>query len=59
MTQYTVATLEDLDNFDDNLALSENPDGEFTVLVEETGETFTPSWCIRGNGDIDGLEGWN
>lgn len=34
MTQYTVATLEDLDNFDYHLALSDNPAGEFTVEGE-------------------------
>lgn len=57
--RYVVETLDELDNFNDSEALAENPEGDFTVYVISTGETFSPCWCIRGNGDIDGLEGWN
>lgn len=58
--KYTIESLDDLDTFDSDSALNDSGfTGEFEVFCQETQTWYTPSWCIRSNGDIDGLEGWN
>lgn len=55
--EYIVASMADLDDVDVDTIYWEHGT-DFTVLVMETQETWSPVFCYRENGDMDGFMGW-
>lgn len=57
MNMVTFETAKELDEFDAVTHFINY--GSFVVYIEETGEFMQPSFTVKQNGDVDGLEGWN
>lgn len=58
MQEYTVQTLDELDDFDTESVYWDHGD-QYVVNVVETSQQLSPVYCFRENGDADGFMGWN
>jgi hypothetical protein len=57
MIEFDVENKDALDSFDADEAYY-HCGSNFCVYIVETGEVCYPVFCIRENGDVDGLMGW-
>ena len=56
--EYIAASSADMDEMDVESIYWEHGDN-FVVYNMETRETWSPVFCYRENGDMDGFMGWN
>lgn len=57
MKEFQVDTLEELDDFETGDAYWDYG-SDYFVFVVETQESWSPVYCFRENGDMDGFMGW-